>query len=191
MNILKKITAFIVQYSAFSFFFSVVFFSLPTQAATTPANISHLGPTINVTIQRGDERLPIYWVNHLKKGDKVIVSTDQAEKTDTKWLLLLATVTPISNLVVTRSFDLVGSKAAGSKADESKLASIDIESDDQIPVIVIAPQVRTMFGLHTSFSQSASLISDAINADPQRFIDLQKSIRSTMRSIIYYMYWTR
>ncbi|HXA46816.1 MAG TPA: hypothetical protein VNW52_04240, partial [Burkholderiaceae bacterium] len=39
---------------------------------------------------------------------------------------------------------------------------------------VVAPQVRTMFGLHTSFSESASLIREAIKADPQRFIDLQK-----------------
>ncbi len=177
MKHIKYLSLLITRFFLFSF--SVVIFSHPAQAAAASATTSHLGPTINVTVQRGDETLPIYWVNHLKKGDKVIVSTDQAKKTDKKWLLLLATVTPISNLVTTRSFDLAGSNGDESKTDPAKpadanLASIDIEADDQIPVIVIAPQVRTMFGLHTSFSQSASLISDAINADPQRFIDLQK-----------------
>ena len=137
-----------------------------TQAANTPpVNISHPGPTIRVMVQRGDQTLPVYWVNHLHKGDRVIVSTDQAQKTEASWLLLLATITPVSNLVETRPFDL---------NEKDRQTAIDITSDDQIPVIVLAPQVRTMFGLHTSFSESAALISDAIKTDPQRFIDLQK-----------------
>lgn len=160
MNILAKLHQIFLL--VFAFFSSTV-----PAAATTPVsgNISHLGPTITVTVQRGAISLPIYWVNHLRKGDKLIVTTDQAQKTDMKWLLLLATITPITNLVTTRPFDLSG---------DTKSASITIDSDDQTPIIVIAPQVRTMFGIHTSFSESSRLISDAIQTDPQRFIDLQK-----------------
>ncbi|MET3105908.1 hypothetical protein AAKU58_000723 [Oxalobacteraceae bacterium GrIS 1.18] len=145
------------------FIFACAYFSV--DAATTPASISHLGPTISVSVQRGADRLPIYWVNHLRKGDRLVVTTSEAQKTEKKWLVLLATITPISNQVSAQPFDL---------SEGVRQASINIETDDQIPVIVLAPQVRTMFGLHTSFSESASLISDAIRADPQRFIDLQK-----------------
>lgn len=148
---------------------NVYFFFLPcffTAHASTPAeSISHLGPTITASVQRGSDRLPIYLVDHLIKGDKILVTTTQQEQTDVKWLILLATVTPISNIVDTRQFDL---------SQNETEASIEIKSDDQIPIIVVAPQVRTMFGLHTSFSESASLISDAIRTDPQRFVDLQK-----------------
>ena len=139
--------------------------SSAAQAGTPVDNISHLGPTITATVQRGDDQLPIYLVDHLLKGDRIIVTTTQEEKTDVKWLILLATVTPISNTVETRPLDL---------SQNEKEASIDIKSDDQVPIIVLAPQVRTMFGLHTSFSESSTLISDAIRSDPQRFVDLQK-----------------
>lgn len=140
-------------------------FAQPAHAASPTGTISHLGPIIKVEVQRGDDRLPLYWVNHLQKGDRLIVATDQAQKSDAKWLLLVATVTPVTNLVDAHPFDL---------ASKSGQVSIDITTDDQVPVIVVAPQVRTMFGLHTSFSESADLITDAIRADPQRFVDLQK-----------------
>ena len=148
-------------------FFGCALLHFSATAATTTAtgNVSHPGPAIKVVVQRGDEKLPVYWVNHLRKGDRLIVTTDQAQKTEARWLLLLATVTPVSNLVETRPFDL---------SDNTRQTAIDITSDDQIPVIVLAPEVRTMFGLHTSFSESAALIADAIKTDPQRFIDLQK-----------------
>ncbi|PRC91102.1 hypothetical protein [Solimicrobium silvestre] len=140
-------------------------FASAAPASPPPENISHLGPTITANVVRGKESLPIFLVNHLRKGDKLVVTTDQAEKTDVKWLAVLATVTPISNNVVTRQFDL---------SDHAGEVAIEIAADDQIPIIVLAPQVRTMFGLHTSFSESAALISDAIKTDPQRFVDLQK-----------------
>ena len=82
-------------------------------------------------MQRGEEKLPIYWVNHLQKNDRVLVSTDQAQKTHTKWLLALATLTPTGNLAQTSSVNL---------SEETRQASIDITADDQIPVIVLAPQ---------------------------------------------------
>jgi hypothetical protein len=139
-------------------------------AITASANVvtesaTHLGPTIISYVQRGNERLPIFQVDHLRKGDKLTVATDRSKKTDGKWLFVLATVNPTGNKVNAERFDL---------ANQDIEASIDITSDDQIPIIVLAPQVRTMFGLHTSFSESAALITEAIKADPQRFVDLQK-----------------
>ncbi len=132
-------------------------------AATEPS--IHLGPELVATVMRGQEKLPLFQVSHLRKGDKLIVTTDQGEKTAGQWLVVLATITPVSNQTQIRQFDLT---------EKDTIPSIEITSDDQVPVIVIAPQVRTLFGLHTSFSESASLISDAIKVDPQRFLDLQK-----------------
>lgn len=153
-----KITTIFKQFALFGF----TLFHCISQASTAP---SHMGPTIRVIVQRGTEKLPIYWVNHLQKNDRVLVSTDQAKKSRHHWLLSLTTLTPTGNLAQTRSADL---------SDDASEVSIDITADDQIPVIVLAPEVRTMFGLHTSFSESASLIEDAIKTDPQRFIELQK-----------------
>ncbi len=78
---------------------------------------------------------------------------------------MLAAITPADNRVEAAKFDLT---------EQSEPAYIDIDADDQVPVIVLAPQVRTMFGMRTSFSESSALIVDAIKSDPQRFIDLQK-----------------
>ena len=156
-----KITTIVKQF----LFLSFTLLQCAAHAAPAPVGISHMGPTIRVIVQRGTERLPIYWVNHLQKNDKVLVSTDQAKKSRNQWLLTLATLSPTGNLAQTRSLDL---------SEDAREVSIDITADDQIPVIVLAPEVRTMFGLHTSFSESASLIEDAIKTDPQRFIELQK-----------------
>jgi hypothetical protein len=142
--------------------------AIPAMAATpTPTeSVSHLGPIVSAYVQRGSDKLPIFLVDHLKKGDKLIVSTDKDKKSEVQWVLVLTTVSPTGNKVISKEFDLT--------EPESKNATIDITADDQVPVIVVAPQVRTLFGLHTSFSESASLIGEAIKADPQRFIDLQK-----------------
>lgn len=77
----------------------------------------------------------------------------------------LARVSPASHEVTTREFHLTANDVD---------ASITFTADDQVPVIVIAPQVKTLFGLSTSFEQSSSLIADAITTDPQRFVELQK-----------------
>jgi hypothetical protein len=134
-------------------------------AAAPAPNINHPGPVISAYVQRGDMRLPIFLVDHLRKNDELFIATDKGKKTDPKWLLVLATVSPTGNKVIAEKFDL---------AQQEGEASITITDDDQVPVVVMAPQVRTMFGLRTSFSESADLIVDAIKADPQRFIDLQK-----------------
>jgi len=137
----------------------------PALSAAPAPNINHPGPVISAYVQRGDARLPIYLVDHLRKNDALFITTDKGKKTDPKWLLVLATVSPTGNKVIAEKFDL---------AQQEGEASITITDDDQVPVVVMAPQVRTMFGLHTSFSESADLIVDAIKADPQRFINLQK-----------------
>jgi hypothetical protein len=153
----------------FRFFgFLVLGFSLSATAATATApasELSHPGPILTAYVQRGEERLPIFLVDHLHKGDKLSVTTNKAEKGDGTWLLVLATIAPITNKVDAQSFDL---------SEHADAAAIDITADDQVPIIVLAPQVRTMFGLHTSFSESATLIVEAIKSDPQRFVDLQK-----------------
>jgi hypothetical protein len=122
-------------------------------------------PGITVTVQRGAQSLPIIYVDKLQKGDTVRVGTDRSGTTRGAWALVLALVSPTSDVVTSRQFDLTAKEVD---------ASIDITADDQVPVIVIAPQVKTLFGLSTSFEQSASLIADAITNDPQRFVELQK-----------------
>lgn len=131
----------------------------PTDAAR------HLGPSLSVHVQRGEQRLPIYLVDHLHKGDKLLVTPDAIENKDNKWLLVMATINPAGNKVEAKKFDL---------SEHVEDASIDISADNLVPMFVVAPQVKTLFGLHTSFGESASLITDAIKADPQRFVDLQK-----------------
>ena len=135
-----------------------------TNSASTE-NMNHPGPTITAYIRRGEIKLPIFQVEHLRKGDKLLVNTNKDAKNQSDWLLVLALVSPVSNKVDAKKFDL---------AEPVNQASIDITSDDQVPILILAPQVRTMFGLHTSFSESATLIIDAIKSDPQRFVDLQK-----------------
>lgn len=126
---------------------------------------SHEGPAITAYVVRGDARLPIHQVAHLRKGDRLLVSAPGSATAQDKWLLVLATVSPSGNKVTSQQFDLSASTAGG---------AIDIPADDAVPIVVLAPQVRTLFGLSTSFGQSASLIAEAVAADPQRFVDLQK-----------------
>jgi hypothetical protein len=126
---------------------------------------SHSGPVIAAYVQRGAERLPIFKVDHLRVGDRLSVTTDRSGTAQGAWVLILAVASPSGNQVSTRKFDLTSASAD---------ASIDITADDQVPIIVIAPQVKTMFGLSTSFDQSASMLADAITSDPQRFVELQK-----------------
>lgn len=139
----------------------------PAHAAekeATPGSI-HLGPMLTAYVQRGSERLPLFLVDHLKKGDRITVASNKSDKSAGSWLLVLATITPADNSVEAAKFDLT---------EANGQAFIDIAADDEVPVIVLAPQVRTLFGMHTSFSESAALIVDALKSDPQRFIDLQK-----------------
>jgi hypothetical protein len=104
-------------------------------------------------------------VDHLHRGDRLQVSVERSGVVQGDWLVVLAVAAPNGNQVASQRFDL---------ATDDVVASIDITDDQQVPIIVAAPQVKTFFGLGTSFNQSANLIVEAITADPQRFVDLQK-----------------
>lgn len=126
---------------------------------------SHAGPVITVEVARGEQQLPLDKVDRLRRGDRVLVQVERGGVVRGPWMLLLAVATPAGDQVATQRFDLT---------QEEVLPSIDISDDDQLPIIVMAPQVKTFFGLGTSFGQSADLIEAAIVADPQRFVELQQ-----------------
>jgi hypothetical protein len=138
---------------------------LVAMGAAGAATTTHAGPVLTITVQRGEDRLPIYYVDKLQKGDQIHVATDRNGNTRGAWALVLALASPTSNAVTTRQFDLTAKDVE---------AGITLTADDQVPILVIAPQIKTLFGLSTSFDQSAGLIVDAITNDPQRFIALQK-----------------
>jgi hypothetical protein len=65
-------------------------------------------------------------------------------------------------------------KASHTVDNVNSLPFIAVNSDDEIISLVMAPQLKTFFGLIDSFSASKNTIQEIINSDPQRFIDLQK-----------------
>lgn len=125
----------------------------------------HHGPSLDVQVQRGNERLPLALVNRLRSGDKVLVRPDLDTLAKGDWVLLLARVSPTGNQVESRHFDVRKLK---------DYAALEIAADNQVPVILLAPQLRNLFGLYTSLSGSADLLDGVLRADPQRFYDLQK-----------------
>ena len=134
----------------------------PTAAAQ---DTLHQGPALEVQVQRGDMRLPLALVNRLRSGDRLLVRPDVDTLAKGDWVLLLARVSPTGNQVESRHFDVHELKG---------YAELEIAADDQIPVILLAPQLRSLFGLYTSLSSSASLLDGVLRADPQRFYELQK-----------------
>lgn len=127
--------------------------------------IVHHGPGLDIQIQRGEQRLSIFQVNRLQSGDKVRVRPDPGTLAKGDWVLLLGRISPAGNQVETRAFDLT-------QLDD--YAELDIDAADQAPVIVLAPQLRNLFGLYTSFTESRLLLEQVLQSDPQRFYDLQK-----------------
>ena len=135
-------------------------------SATFAADQSlYQGPVLDISVQRGEQRLPLAWVDHLQKGDRIWVNAQADSLAKGDWLMLLATISPSGNRVKTVSFDLSREKIE---------PVIDIGDDQQVPVVVLAPQLRNMFGLYTSYSESADLLREAVKSDPQRFFELQK-----------------
>ena len=128
-------------------------------------SIVHQGPVLDIQVQRGEERLPIFLVPRLQQGDQLLVRPDPSSMAKGDWILMLGLIAPAGNRVQTQAIDV-------SKLDG--FARLDIVSDEHAPVIVLAPQVRNLFGLYTSFSESADLLKQALLSDPQRFYDLQK-----------------
>ncbi len=125
----------------------------------------HHGPVLDIQVQRGNDSLSIFQVPRLRKGDRVRVMPDLSSLSKGDWVLLLARISPSGNQVETFGYDLDKLTAP---------VSLEISSDEQVPVIMLAPQLRNLFGLYTSFSESADLLKQALASDPQRFYDLQK-----------------
>ena len=137
---------------------------LASSAAWTQ-DVIHHGPVLDIQVKRGDVRLPLALVNKLRKGDRLLVRPDTETLTKGDWVLLLARVSPTGNQVVSQHFEV---------ADLKSPAELEITADNQAPVIMLAPQLRNLFGLYTSLHESASLLNEVLRADPQRFFDLQK-----------------
>lgn len=125
----------------------------------------HHGPSLHVQVQRGEALLPLAQVNRLRAGDRLFVQPEVDTLAKGDWVLLLAQVSPTGNQVSSRYFSVKELKSP---------AELEITADNQVPVIILAPQLRNLFGLYTSLSESANLLNEVLNADPQRFYDLQK-----------------
>lgn len=128
-------------------------------------SIVHQGPVLDIQVQRGEERLPIFLVPRLQQGDQLLVRPDPSSMAKGDWILMLGLIAPAGNRVQTQAIDV-------SKLDG--FARLDIVSDEHAPVIVLAPQLRNLFGLYTSFRESSTLLDEVIQSDPQRFYDLQR-----------------
>ncbi len=128
-------------------------------------NVIHHGPTLDVQVQRGDERLPLALVNRLRQGDRLLVTPDNSTLTKDGWVLLLAQVSPTGNQVTSKHFEV---------GQLTSPAELEITADNQVAVIMLAPQLRNLFGLYTSLTESATLLNDVLRGDPQRFYELQK-----------------
>ena len=128
-------------------------------------SIVHQGPVLDIQVQRGEERLPMSRVPRLQRGDQLLVRPDPASLAQGDWILMLGLIAPAGNKVQTQAIDL------GKLND---FARLEIGEDDQAPVIVLAPQLRNLFGLYTSFRDSSTLLDEVIQSDPQRFYDLQR-----------------
>lgn len=129
------------------------------------AEMIHHGPILDVKVKRGEQKLPLFNVPRLKQGDIIQVTPDSDSLTRGGWVLQLARVSPSGNLVETVGFDL---------SDERIEPELKITADGQVPVILLAPQLRNLFGLYTSFTESSDLLNEALKSDPQRFFDLQQ-----------------
>jgi len=125
----------------------------------------HHGPKLEIQIQRGSDRLPIHQVNRLHEGDKLLVKPVLGSLAKGDWVLMLGRISPAGNEVATKAFDLTLLDG---------VAELEMTASDQVPVILLAPQLRNMFGLYTSFLESELLLKEVIQSDPQRFYDLQK-----------------
>lgn len=144
----------------------VLVLALALSGAARARDVIHHGPTLEVEVQRGDARLPLSLVDRLRAGDVVTVRPDVDTLARGDWVLLLARVSPRGNQVESSHHDVRAMTQA---------ARLEITADDQAPVVVLAPQLRNLFGLTTSLYESARLLDDVLRADPQRFHGLQNA----------------
>ena len=140
--------------------------ALALAGAARAQDVIHHGPSLEVQVQRGDARLPLSRVDRLHAGDRVMVRPDTETLAKGDWELLLARVSPRGNQIESRHFDVRELKGD---------AELEITADSQVPVIMLAPQLRNLFGLTTSLFDSGRVLNEVLRADPQRFYDLQNA----------------
>ena len=138
---------------------------LSWSAVVDAATVTHIGPTLEVTIERKSEKLPLSKVDKLVAGDKFYASPINSSLSKEDWILIIAQISPFGNNVKISKFNLTNLK---------EKPFVEIQNEDDSLVIVLAPQLRTFFGLTRSFSGSADTIDEIINSDPQKFFELQK-----------------
>ena len=134
-------------------------------AGVNAANVTHIGPSIELTIERKNEKLPLSKVDKLAAGDKFYASPVDSSLSKEDWILIIAQISPTGSNVKISKFNLTNLK---------EKPFVEIQNQDDSLVIVLAPQLRTFFGLTRSFSGSADTIDQIINSDPQKFFELQK-----------------
>ena len=121
---------------------------LASTAAWTQ-DVIHHDPILEVEVKRGENQLPLALVDKLRKGDLLLVRPDTETLAKGDWFLLLARVSPTGNQVVSQHFEV---------ADLKSPAQFEITADNQAIVIMLAPQLRNLFGLYTSLNESVSQI---------------------------------
>lgn len=137
---------------------------LPQLALGQQATL-HQGPSLHIHVQRGNERLPLKQVPNLKSGDVVEVQVIEENLAPGDWVLMVASSSATGTDIQSSFFDV---------RKQKQPATLNIGSDGLALIIVLAPQLRNLFGLNTSLSESSSILKDVLSKDPQRFFDLQR-----------------
>jgi hypothetical protein len=122
------------------------------------------GPAFAATVTRGDLTLPLLQVDHLEQGDRIRITPSKELSERKDWVIVLASIS--------RTGTDVRFQADAIRPD--RRFEMEVPSRDAVPAIVIAPALRTLFGITTSIGESTDLIEQAIRSDPQRFVGLQK-----------------
>ena len=138
--------------------------SVAMHAALSATFNSYDGPAFSATVTRGEVTLPMLQVDRLQKGDHLVITPSEELASRKDWLMVLASISRSGTEITVKPYPI----------QEGQRFELDIPADDAVPAIVIAPALRTLFGITTSIGQSADLIEQAIRSDPQRFVELQK-----------------
>lgn len=133
--------------------------------ATAQQAVLHQGPSLRVVVQRGQDRLPLRLVPQLKAGDTVWVEPLAEKLAPGDWVLMLASTSPTGTHVRAQFHDVRSLQGP---------ARFEVAADGLALVVVLAPQLRNLFGLNTSMHESSTILKDVLTKDPQRFIDLQR-----------------
>ncbi|MEY2805409.1 MAG: hypothetical protein RL657_2745 [Pseudomonadota bacterium] len=122
----------------------------------------HQGPVLDIRIQRGDSVLPVFKVNRLQSGDQILLRASAVN--GLRQILMVALLQSNGQQTGSHSFEI----------DKEPIeVKVPVTANDQIPVIVLAPLLRNLFGLYSSFLESERLLQEVIRSDPQRFVALQ------------------